>query len=326
MIVRDTVGNQRLEIRSRVTVNAAGAGAGEVMRLFGAARPFPLLRAINLVTSKPASDMALAAPGRTGRMLTLVPWRGRALVGTGQSAQLAEPGSLSITAADVDAFIGDANAAFPALKLTPADVTLVHRGLVPAVVRSGRPDLKPAAEIVDHGNGAITVIGVKFTTARAVAERAIRGVGRRLGRRLSPSRTATMPLPGAAIADHEALAIETGRALHMDVPLPVIRHLIGLYAEGAADIIHLTHERPDLQALLAPGTATVKAEIVHVIRHEMALRLSDIVVRRTGLGSAGAPPAEAVQVAAQIAAAELGWDDARTAAEVADVQRFYDVG
>src|SRR6185312_8151843 len=58
MVVRDSLDNQRLEIRARVTVNAAGARAGDVMRLFGVARPFPLLRAINLVTSKPASDMA----------------------------------------------------------------------------------------------------------------------------------------------------------------------------------------------------------------------------------------------------------------------------
>src|SRR5262249_16094357 len=153
-------------------------------------------------------------------------------------------------------------------------------------------------------------------TARGVAERAIRVAARRLGRRLSPSRTATTALPGAAIADHEALAIETGRALHLDVPLPVIRHLISLYAEGAADIIHLPHDRPDLQEPVAPGTETLKAEIVHVIRHEMAVRLSDIVVRRTGLGSAGAPPAAALSVAAQVAAAELGWDAARTEDEV----------
>jgi glycerol-3-phosphate dehydrogenase len=325
MVVRDSLDNQRLEIRARVTVNAAGARAGDVMRLFGIARPFPLLRAINLVTSRPASDMALAAPASNGRMLTLVPWRGRALVGTGQSPQLVESGGLSLTAPDVETFIRDANVAFPSLKLSSADVTLVHRGLVPAIVRGGRPDLKPAAEILDHGNGALTVIGVKFTTARAVAERAIGVVGRRLGRRLSPSRTATLPLPGAAIADHEALAIETGRALHMDVPLPVIRHLIGLYAEGAAEIIHLTHDRPDLQETLAPGSATLRAEIVHVIRQEMAVRLPDMVVRRTGLGSAGAPPPDALTAAAHVAAAELGWNDARTAQEVADVRKFYDL-
>jgi glycerol-3-phosphate dehydrogenase len=325
IVARDQLDNGRFEIRSRIVINAAGSRAGEVMRLFGVDRAFPLLRAMNLVTSKPASDMALAAPGRDGRMLTLVPWRGRALVGTGQSPQVIEPGALSITTADVDAFISDANVAFPALKLSPAEVTLVHRGLVPAVLRNGRPDLKPSAEIIDHGNGAITVVGVKFTTARAVAERAIRVAAGRVRRRLSTSRTAVTPLPGAAIADHEALAIETGRALHMDVPLPVIRHLIRLYAEGAAEIIHLTHERPDLQAPLASSTETLKAEVVHVIRHEMALRLSDIVVRRTGLGSAGAPPPDALSVAAEVAAIELGWHDARTAQEVADVNRFYEI-
>lgn len=325
MIVRDTLENRRFEIKARVTVNAAGSRAGDMMRLFGATRAFPLLRAMNLVTSKPASDMALAAPGRDGRMLTLVPWRGRALVGTSQSAEVIESGALSVNAGDVDAFINDANVAFPALKLTSADVTLVHRGLVPAVVRGGRPDLKPSPEIIDHGNGSITVIGVKFTTARAVAERAARVVARRLGRRLPTSRTAITALPGAAIADHEALAIETGRGLHIEVPLPVVRHLIRLYAEGAADIIHLTHDRPDLQDSLAAGTETLRAEVVHVIRHEMALRLSDIVVRRTGLGSAGAPPPEALRVAAEIAATELGWDDERKAQEVTEVRRFYEL-
>jgi glycerol-3-phosphate dehydrogenase len=326
MIVRDHLDNGRLEIRARVTVNAAGSRAGDVMRLLGVERPFPLLRAMNLVTSKPASDMALAAPGHDGRMLTLVPWRGRALVGTSQSAQIVDSGNLAVTQTEIDAFTSDANVAFPALKLSSSDVTLVHRGLVPAIVRNGRPDLKPSAEIIDHGNGGITVIGVKFTTARGVAERAIRVVARRLGCRLSPSRTATTPLPGAAIADHEALAIETGRAFHLDVPLPVIRHLITLYAEGAAEIIHLTHDRPDLQEPLAPGTATLKAEIVHVIRHEMAVRLSDIVVRRIGLGSSGAPPPDALAAAAQIAATELGWDAARMEAELTEVRRFYEIG
>jgi glycerol-3-phosphate dehydrogenase len=326
MVVRDQLDDRRFEIRARVVVNAAGSRAGDVMRLFGVARPFPLLRAMNLVTSKRASDMALAAPARDGRMLTLVPWRGRALIGTSQSPHFVESGSLAVTAADIDAFVIDANAAFPALNLSPADITLVHRGLVPAIERGGRPDLMPSAEIIDHGNGAISVIGVKFTTARGVAERAIGVVSRRLGRRLPRSRTAITPLPGAAIADHEALAIETGRSFHMDVPLPVIRHLIKLYAEGAAEIIRLTHDRPDLQTPIAAGSETLKAEIVHVIRHEMAARLTDIVIRRTGLGSAGPPAPEALAAAAQIAGAELGWDAARMEAEITEVRRFYHIG
>jgi glycerol-3-phosphate dehydrogenase len=324
MIVRDRLTQRTFEIKAQATLNAAGARAGEVMRLFGVSRPFPLVRAMNLVTSKPASDMALAAPARDGRMLTLVPWRGRAIVGTGQSAHLVEPGDLAVRGEEIDAFIADANAAFPALTLSRGDVTLIHRGIVPATAQSnGRPDLKPSPEILDHANGAFTVIGVKFTTARGVAERTIGLIARRMARHLPRSRTAVTPLPGAAIADHEALAIEAARELHMDVPLAAIRHLIALYADGAAEIIRLVHGDPKLAETLSNGTDTIQAEVVYTIRHEMAVRLSDVLIRRTGVGSAGPPPAGAVEAAAHIAQGELGWDAARKAEEIADVKQFY---
>jgi glycerol-3-phosphate dehydrogenase len=324
MTARDRLTDRSIEIKARVTLNAAGSRAGDVMRLFGIDRPFPLIKAMNLVTSRRASDMALAAPGRDGRMLTLVPWRGRALVGTSQSINVVATSDHVVTSAEVEAFIAEANLAFPALKLSAADVTLVHRGIVPAIVgNSGKPDLKASAEILDHANGAVTVVGVKFTTARRVAERAIKVVARQLQRQLPRSRTAITALPGAAIADHEALAIETARDLRMDVPLPVIRHLIGLYAEGAAEIIRLVHERPELRQPLAAGSDTIQAEIVYTIRREMALRLTDVLVRRTELGSAGRPSDEAVRTAARIAEAELGWDDARTTQEIEEVARFY---
>ncbi|MEP6918838.1 MAG: glycerol-3-phosphate dehydrogenase C-terminal domain-containing protein, partial [Acidobacteriota bacterium] len=316
--------------RARVTLNAAGARAGEIMTRFGVRRPFPLLRAINLVTSKPARDMALAAPAQNGRMLTLVPWRGKAIVGTGQSSVLVGPGDTAVTPAEIDAFIVDANHAFPALGLTRADVTLVHRGVVPAHLTGDVVDLKPAPEILDHSaegaEGAMTVIGVKYTTARGLAERVTGAVARRLGRRLPPSRTATRTLPGAGIADHEALAIETARGLRMDVPLATIRHLITLYAEAGAGIIRLMNERPDLSGPVCPEVATIGAEVLHVIRHEMAVTLADIVVRRTGLGSAGPPHREAVAACARIAAAELGWDVSRVAEEIAAVDRVYVIG
>jgi glycerol-3-phosphate dehydrogenase len=171
--------------------------------------------------------------------------------------------------------------------------------------------------------GALTVVGAKYTTARGVAERATNLVARRLGRRVRPSLTASVVLPGAGIADHEALAIETGRAFGMDVPLTAIRHLIGRYAERAADLIRLVHERPNLAEPVSSTVQTLGAEVVHVVRNEMALRLSDVIVRRTALGAAGHPGEDAVEGCARIAADELGWDAARTRQEVADVNQFY---
>ena len=173
--------------------------------------------------------------------------------------------------------------------------------------------------------GALTVVGAKYTTARGVAEKVTTVIARRLDRRVAPSRTATTTLPGAGIADHEALAIETARDIDVDLPLPVIRHLIALYAEAAPQVIRLMRERPELSRPVAAGVATLGAEVLHVIRHELALRLADIVVRRTGLGSAKKPTDAAVAECARIAAAELGWDADRTAQEVAAVNRLYDV-
>ena len=330
MTARDRLTGASVTIRASVTLNAAGPRAGEIMRLFGVERPLPLVKAMNLVTTKRASDMALAAPGRDGRMLTLTPWRGRALVGTSQSPGLVQPGDTGVTSREIDGFLAEANHAFPALRLERGDITLVHRGVVPAIARGdGKPDLKPSSEVLDHAasgtGGAITLIGVKYTTARAAAQRAITVVAKRLGRRLAPSRTSVATLPGAGIADHEALAIEAARRLRMDVPLPLIRHLIRLYAEAAPSIIALVNQRPDLREPLDPAVETIGAEVLHVIRHEMALRLSDILVRRTGVGTAGPPPRGTLETAARIAAEELGWAARRTTDEIAAVQKIYEI-
>ena len=329
MSVRDTLSGNSVAVNARAIVNAAGGAAGTIMRAFGVTRPLPLLKAMNLVTSKPASDIALAAPASNGQMLTLVPWRGRAIVGTAQSATLVPPDASAVTAAEVDAFIVQANQAFPALHLTRDDVTLVHRGIVPAVEdrATGRPALLSTPLIYDHAAegaaGAMTVVGVKYTTARRVAQTAVERLAKSLGKRLTPSRTATTILPGAGIADHEALTIETARACGLELSIATIRHLNTLYAERSADVVRLMHERPELRAPVAPSAETLSAEIVHAIRHEMAMRLSDIVIRRTGLGAAGRPDEASLRASARIAAQELHWTSEQLDAELSAVRQFY---
>ncbi len=301
MRVRDALTGAELDARSRVMINAAGAAAGDVMKMFGVARDVPLIKAMNLVTSKPASDMALAAPSGEGRMLTLVPWHERA---------------------------ADANAAFPALNLTRGDVTLVHRGLVPGHLAQGRMELLGASEIRDHARdgapGAISIIGVKFTTARAVGARAAAAAAKRLGRSTRRTDTDSAVLPGAGISDHEALTIETARAVGLELAPPIIRHLNAIYGDRSAAIVRLMADRSDWRMPLVPGRPNVGAEVIHAIRDEMACTLADVVIRRTELGAAGHPSEEVVAACARIAAEELGWDADRREREIAAVDRFYE--
>jgi glycerol-3-phosphate dehydrogenase len=327
MDVRDVLTGATFKIAARATINAAGARAPEIMAMFGDARQVPMLKAMNLVTTVRASDIALAAPSSSGRMLTLVPWRGHALIGTSQSGPVSSSAPATVSAGEVSAFVAEANAAFPALKLTPDRVSLVHRGIVPASMdRQGQAELQADSSLIEHGGtGAYSVLGLKYTTARGVAERTIDTVAKRIGARLRPSRTAERVLPGAGIADHEALAIETAREIRIDVPLPTLRHLVARYAEAAAAIVRLMQERPEWMEPVSAGCPTTGAEVVHSVRHEMAMRLSDIVIRRTGLGADGQPGRDPVAACATIAAQELGWDQQRIDQEIAAVDVFYEI-
>ena len=126
-----------------------------------------------------------------------------------------------------------------------------------------------------------------------------------------------------AFFDHEALAIEHARRLNREVPLPVIRHLITRYAETTPSVIDIIAAQPDSAAPLSPDSSTIGAEVIHTIRGESALRLSDIVLRRTTFGAAGHPGAESLEACAAIAARELGWTPERVREEIADVERVY---
>ena len=330
MRVRDRLIGSETDVRARVTVNCAGARLNEVMGLFGVAgHDVPMALAMNLVTSKPASDMAMAAPAAgSARMLTLTPWHGRALIGTWLSDDFTTSPDAAPSASAIGAFIAEANSAFPALKLTGGDVTLVHRGVVPATKGAGgRAENLPAPRILDHAahgaSGAITVVGVKFTTARAVGAKAAAAAARVVGTASRSTDTDRAILPGAGIADHEALSIETARAVGLELAPPIIRHITTIYGDRCAAIVRLMAEKTDWRMPLVPGRPTVGAEVIHAFRHESACTLADVVIRRTELGAMGHPGADMVTAMAGIAAEELGWDLGQQSHEVAAVDQFY---
>ena len=84
-------------------------------------------------------------------------------------------------------------------------------------------------------------------------------------------------------------------------------------------------EDPALQRPLTPGSNVTAAEVVHVIRHESAVHLTDIVLRRTAVGAGGHPGADLLAAAGAVAARELGWDQARLLQEIAAVEVTYRV-
>jgi glycerol-3-phosphate dehydrogenase len=273
---RDLLNGHQYDVRARVIVNAAGPWAGPFLRRCKVEMRWPMLKAMNLVTSRPAARAALVSPGRNGRALVALPWQGRTLIGTSESTDERAADDQAAIGSEVDRFLGEINETFRGLDLHAHEITLVHRGVVPAAARDGRLSLLSHSRIVDHAqtglSGLISIVGVKYTTARAVSERAVDLVLQKLGRPAAPSRTATVTLPGAAITDRES-----------DDPAG------------------------------------------HAVRSEMAQTLTDLLVRRTGLGAAGYP-GDAVAVAhADLMQRALGWSDERKQREIDALKHFYDL-
>jgi glycerol-3-phosphate dehydrogenase len=191
----DGPGATSLEIRARVTVNAAGAGVNSWTAGRGDGG-IPFTKAMNIVTCREAGYVAVGGRSKSGRNLFQVPWRNRVLFGTWESEKLAAGGETGAAEADVSAFLDEINQTFPMSRLSRSDVTLVHHGLVPAATDSaGTVTLARHERIQDSVDGLITVAGTKYTTARAVAERVTDLVFRKLGRAAAACRTAATPLP-----------------------------------------------------------------------------------------------------------------------------------
>ena len=325
--VRDQVTGEEFDVRARLTLNAAGAGAGRVMGFLDRPRPFPLIKAMNLVTRRPMSGPALASSTDDGRMLFVVPWEGRAVAGTSHAQVLSGPDETDVTPPELARFIDEVNQAFPSLRLTPDAVSLVHRGIVPAAQdRKGRLGLEGHYRIRDHARngieGALSLVGVKYTTARGVAAEAVNLAARKLSVKAG-CRTAAVPLPGGEIADLEALLAAARRDAGGIVDAEVTEQLALTYGSGYGPVLAIARDTPAAAARLTPALTVIGAQVAHAVREEMAVTLVDVVTRRTPLGAAGYPGRAAAEACAAVMAAESGWDRARVERELAGLQRFY---
>jgi glycerol-3-phosphate dehydrogenase len=217
--------------------------------------------------------------------------------------------------------------AYPSARLSRGDVRLVHAGLVPVTGRrasAGDVELARRFQIRDHEDGMLSVTGVKYTTARGVAEAAVDRVAARLG--LPACRTSgdDVPLYGGEFDGgiERYVARELTEASG-GVSEAAIRHWVGAHGSRYREVVALGAEDPRWLAPIADGTEVTGADIVHSIRHEMAITLADVVFRRTGLGSAGDPGGRALEAAARIAAQELGWNEAKVNDELAAVRHRF---
>jgi glycerol-3-phosphate dehydrogenase len=343
--VLDRLTGERFEIRSRTVINATGPWAERVLGLCRGGGPtigVSFAKAINLVTRSLGLELAVGFPppvhdhargasiGGARRLLFVTPWRGRSLVGTAYHPFQGDPGEVGVTGAEVQRVVEDIKRRYPAAELSPDDVASVHRGLVPTLGSAGaRGDLRLATgeRIVDHGRdglrGLVSVVGVKYTTARLVAERVIDHLFRGQARRPPRSLTSVIPLHGGDVEDFETFLVGELRRTDHRLGDACVRRLARNYGSAYPEVLRHLEGPPIAGGGTIDPSAVHQAEVLHAIRIEMAHTLGDVVFRRTELGTAGKPPDALVDLYARVMGRELAWSAERTRAELAEVQRRF---
>ena len=305
--VADTTTGREYAVRARAVVNATGVFTDTLLKMDDPAAPGVLAvsQGIHLVLARDflPGDTAIMVPQTDdGRVVFIIPWQGRTLVGTTDTPRPApsvEPTALGGEIAFVLRHAGQYLARQP----TRADVLAVYAGLRPLVRGkdsgdnqgdSGEATAKLGRDhtLLESPSGLLTITGGKWTTYRRMAEETVDRAAALAGLPARPCRTRDLRLHGA-----------TGRD-------PAWLEFGATAAEAAA--YEARHP-----GMLDPRLPYSLAMAAYAIDREMPVRLEDVLSRRLRavILDARAAVAAAPRVAALMATLQ-GRDEDWARAEV----------
>ena len=242
-----------------------------------------------------------------------------------------EPHTFNLNEAKVQEFLDQINSAQPPYELSLEDIRHVTWGFLPvnkADANKQYVNLTRDGVVIDHQkkngiSGLISVLGVKYTTARVVAERAMDLAVNQLGMKTKKCQTHMTPVRGGKIDDFGDFL---RRAL-AGVPRPInkksVEHLVYTYGSEYQKLLDSLQSQPDLARRIDPPLPVTVAEVQHAIQSEMALKLADVVGRRTELGATGLPSRAALQKCAGLMSREFQWSPERQQQEIDSVIEDY---
>ncbi len=322
--LRDAIGARTLELRARLFINAAGPWADELRRLDDprCAPRIRLTKGVHLMVHEDRLPLreALTLTDEAGRIVFAIPhgeWR---LVGATDTDYAGKPAAARPESQDIDYLLGVINHSMPGVGLTIDDVAHSFVGLraLPAG-GSLRPSAVSREEIVvESASGLLTVAGGKLTTHREIAEAIVDRCLVRFGLPVSKSPTLTAPLPGARRPEMPVFG-PSGEVSSIEMNAGTHSMLAERYGARAAMVEAIAQERAGLGERLAPGVPAIRAEVIYATRNEMALTTADFLIRRTAMTWRNPPAAQAAAPeVARLLAIELGWDERRRVADLAE--------
>ena len=304
VVVQDGETGKEYVVNAKVVVNATGIFSDSVRKMDDgdAIDMIEPAQGVHLVLDRSfgPSDNAIMVPHTDdGRVLFVIPWHDRVLVGTTdtpmESPEL-EPRPL---AKEVEFILRNA-ARYLEKDPTPSDVLGVFAGQRPLVHKGGTEasskSISRSHEVVVSESGLVSIMGGKWTTFRKMAEDTMSHavpIGM-LDER--PCVTENLKLHGWLDRNDKAMPQD---------------HVRRYYGSDAEALDKVAEESAELGETIHSDLPYRGAEIAWAVRYEMARTVEDALARRTrSLLLNARASIEAAPRVASIMAQELGYDSA----------------
>jgi glycerol-3-phosphate dehydrogenase len=302
---------RELRIDAKVVINATGVFADRVRHLDepGASATTLPSQGVHLVLGRSfqPSDSAIMVP-RTddGRVLFVIPWHDRVLVGT-TDTPIPEPSAEPRALPEEVDFILENAGRYLDHDPRREDVLSVFAGLRPLVQPDGGGEetkkISREHAVLVSASGLVTIVGGKWTTYRRMAQDAVNDALEVGGLGARPCPTKALPIHGWMERTHPDFPEES---------------TLQPYGSEFGELRALEEEDPALAEPLDPRLPYRGSHVVYAVRHEMARTPEDVLARRTrSLLLDARASMDAAPRATALLAAELGRDAAWCEAGVA---------
>lgn len=308
--VKDKINNQTSIYKAKSIISAAGVFADNIGKLDNkkAKNMLDLSTGIHIILDKkylPNDEGLMIPKTEDGRVLFILPWMGKCLVGTTD-----EPTALQthpkVEDKDIEYLLRHLRKYFD-LDITRDDVLSSWSGIRPLVMpqeSDNTANIVREHEIRQSDSGLISIIGGKWTTYRKMAEQLVDFACKHRNIPASSCPTEKLKLHGSENLDKDFLSKKVDKKTST--------YLLYQYGDQVDAVLDCVEKIE----FLKDDYSYTNAELIYTIRHEFVQKPMDFLARRCNAALIDKKAAIGlVDIVVDTMALELGWDSKRAMSE-----------
>jgi len=283
---------------------------------------------ISIVTRQIISSdhcVYLRRSSHSDQFYNVIPWRDRSILGTEWFRYEGHPDHLQISRGQCLQLIENFNRIYPHANLNLADVSFIYKGMVPGSGEDyfGTETLNKF-RFLDHSEhgikGLTRIVGVEFGAALHVAETFLMRHFPQVKRRpLADQGVVAGGMP-IGIEDYREDLFKRWKDR---VDIKELERLFMNYGNETEQVLIRSENSSQRGGERIDNRSIMFAEVRHALSEEMAVKLTDVVMRRTDLGSHQRPSEiELTDITEQMASV-LQWSENRCVSELTECRDRY---